>query len=80
MQRLARALGLAELATIKASACQPRSGLLWVRRSKTDPEASGSARYLPRGQERPLRRSGRRTLVQRIPRSGSRAGRSGGAS
>lgn len=99
-QRQARALGLAELAAIKATACQPRtgrqsgrtesrenaqrrgrtdialcsvlfyaglrrseaaalawgdveasadgSGLLWVRRSKTDPEAGGSARYLPR--------------------------------
>ena len=99
-QRQARALGLAELAAIKATACQPRrgrqsgriesrekarergradialcsvlllaglrrseaaalawgdieasadgSGLLWVRRSKTDPEAEGSARYLPR--------------------------------
>ena len=99
-QRQARALGLAELAAIRAIACQPRtgrqsgrtesrerarargladialcsvlfyaglrrseaaalawgdvevsadgSGLLWVRRSKTDPEAEGSARYLPR--------------------------------
>ena len=99
-QRQARALGLAELAAIKATACQPRrgrqsgrteskerarargradvalcavlfyaglrrseaaalawgdveleadgSGLLWLRRSKTDPEAEGSARYLPR--------------------------------
>ena len=99
-QRQARALGLAELAAIRATACQPRtgrqsgrtesreralergradialcavlfyaglrrseaaalawgdveaaddgSGLLWVRRSKTNPEAEGSARYLPR--------------------------------
>ena len=99
-QRQARALGLAELAAIRATACQPRtgrqsgrtesgerarargladialcailfyaglrrseaaalawgdvepeadgSGLLTVRRSKTDPEAEGSVRYLPR--------------------------------
>ena len=99
-QLQARALGLAELAAIRATACQPRtgrqsgrtesgeralergradialcavlfyaglrrseaaalawgdveasadgSGLLWVRRSKTDQEAEGSARYLPR--------------------------------
>ena len=99
-QRQARALGLAELAAIRATACQPRTGrqsgrtesgaralergradialcallfyaglrrseaaalawgdveasadgggLLWVRRSKTDQEAEGSARYLPR--------------------------------
>ena len=99
-QRQARALGLAELAAIKATACQPRTGrqsgrtesperargrgladsalcavlfyaglrrseaaalawgdieasadgtgLLAVRRSKTDPEAEGSVRYLPR--------------------------------
>ena len=99
-QRQARALGLAELAAIKATACAPRtgrqsgrtesgerarargladialcsvlfyaglrrseaaalawgdveesedgSGLLAVRRSKTDPEAGGSVRYLPR--------------------------------
>ena len=100
-QRQAKALGLAELAAVRATACQPRSsrqsgrteskerarergladialcsllfyaglrrseaaelawgdveeaedgsGLLWVRRSKTDPAAEGSARYLPRG-------------------------------
>ena len=99
-QRQARALGLAELAAIKATARNPRtgrqsgrtesaararergladvalcsalfyaglrrseaaalkwsdiegsadgSGLLWIRRSKTDPEAEGEARYLPR--------------------------------
>ena len=99
-QRQARALGLAELAAIRATACNPRtgrqsgrteskeralergradialcavlfyaglrrseaaalkwadvdpgadgSGLLAVRRSKTDPEAEGSVRYLPR--------------------------------
>ena len=99
-QRQARALGLAELAAIRATASSPRtgrqsgrtesrerarrrgladsalcaalfygglrrseaaalawgdveasadgSGLLWVRRSKTGPEAEGSARYLPR--------------------------------
>ena len=99
-QRQARALDLAALSAIRATACQPRrgrqsgrteskeearergladialcsvlyygglrrseaaalawgdveasadgSGLLWVRRSKTDPEAEGSARYLPR--------------------------------
>lgn len=99
-QRQARALGLAELAAIKATACSPRagrqsgrtesaararrrgltdialcsalfyaglrrseaaalvwgdieafadgSGLLWLRRSKADPQAEGSARYLPR--------------------------------
>ncbi len=99
-QRQSRALGIAELAAIRATACQPRSGrqsgrtesrerarargladvalctvlfyaglrraeaaalqwgdvepdgdgsgLAWVRRSKTDPEAAGDARYLPR--------------------------------
>lgn len=99
-QRQARALGLAELAAIRAIACAPRSGrqsgrteskenarrrgladialcsllffaglrrveaaalkwgdvetetdgsgLLWVRRSKTDQEAEGDVRYLPR--------------------------------
>ena len=99
-QRQARALGLAELAAIKATARSPRtgrrsgrtesaararergladvalcsalfyaglrrseaaalkwsdiegsadgSGLLWIRRSKTDPGAEGQARYLPR--------------------------------
>ncbi len=105
-QRQARALGLAELAAIKATACQPRTGrqsgrtesperargrgladsalcavlfyaglrrseaaalawgdieasadgtgLLAVRRSKTDPEAEGSVRYLPREAVRAL--------------------------
>ena len=105
-QRQARALDLATLAAIRATACAPRtgrqtgrteskqkargrgladialcsvlfyaglrrseaaalvwgdveasaagSGLLWVRRSKTDPEAEGSARYLPREAARAL--------------------------
>ena len=105
-QRQARALGLAELAAVRATACNPRtgrqsgrtesprkarergradialcsvllfaglrrseaaalgwgdveasadgSGLLWVRRLKTDPEAEGSARYLPREAMRAL--------------------------
>ncbi len=55
------------------------SGLLWVRRSKTDPEAEGSARYLPRRRWRRSRRSGRRRPVRRIPCSGSRSGRSAAA-
>ena len=105
-QRQARALGLAELAAIRATACAPRSGrqsgrtesrerarrrgladialcsvlffaglrrseaaalawgdveeaedgsgLLWVRRSKTDQEAEGDVRYLPREAVRAL--------------------------
>ena len=105
-QRQARALDLAALAAIRATACQRRtgrqserteskekarargradialfsvlfyaglrrteaaalawgdveasadgSGLLWVRRSKTDPEAEGSVRYLPRDAVRAL--------------------------
>ena len=105
-QRQARALGLAELAAIRATACQARtgrqtgrtesegkarargladialcsvlfyaglrrseaaelawggveasadgSGLLWVRRSKTDQEAEGDVRYLPRDAVRAL--------------------------
>ena len=105
-QRQARALGLGELAAIRATACAPRtgrqsgrtesgekarargradialcsvlffaglrrseaaalawgdveasedgSGLLWVRRSKTDQEAEGDVRYLPREAVRAL--------------------------
>ena len=38
----------AALAWGDVEASEDGSGLLWVRRSKTDPEAEGSARYLPR--------------------------------
>ena len=38
----------AELVWGDVEASEDGSGLLWVRRSKTDPEAEGSARYLPR--------------------------------
>ena len=131
-QRQAKALGLAELAAVRATACQPRSsrqsgrteskerarergladialcsllfyaglrrseaaelawgdveeaedgsGLLWVRRSKTDPAAEGSARYLPRDAVRALEAIRPEGAPGRIPCSGSAPGRSGGAS
>ena len=139
-QRQARALDLAALAAIKATACQPRtgrqsgrrespgrarargladsalcaalfyaglrrseaaalawgdveasadgSGLLTIRKSKTDPEAEGSVRYLPRaamealaairpedsGAEEPVFRLSARQIARRVEAAASAAG------